>query len=119
MRASVKKERTILSNLVAAAALLSLLLFSMGLLVVLRYRSEVARDLRLLTSQTEIATVIEELGPPAEVFREGQRIEGRGWRTPSRPMSHEVMVFIRRTGMKYYVFVDTNGVIEYVFSSGS
>jgi hypothetical protein len=86
---------------------------------VMVYSASIGRELLFLTSQTRIDAVFERFGSPAEVFLKGQKVQGRGWPAPSRTVEHKMLVFVRGNGMKYFVYVDEDGEIAYIYSSRS
>ena len=53
--------------------------------------------------------------PPAEEYWQGDVVDGRGWKVPEFPVSNKAVIFIRRTGLKIYIYIDKKDKIEHVF----
>ena len=85
----------------------------------LYYNKQMADDLRLLTGGATVELLDERFGAASEVLSAGEVLDGKGWNTPSRLIDHKVLVFVRRTGMKYFVYLNDRNEIIYVYSSGS
>ena len=56
---------------------------------------------------------------PEEVYFRLDQMPYLGWKLPTRQITNKIMVYTRRTGMKYYIYIDGDGNVEYVFSSSS
>ena len=41
-----------------------------------------------------------------------------GWKLPTRPIKNKILVYTR-TGTRYYIYIDGNGNVEYVYRSSS
>ncbi len=41
-----------------------------------------------------------------------------GWKLPTRPIKNKILVYTR-TGTRYYIYIDRNGKVEYVYRSSS
>jgi hypothetical protein len=53
--------------------------------------------------------------PPAEEYKQGDVIEGHGWKVPDYPVSNKLVIFIRKTGLKIYIYIDRNDKIEHIY----
>ena len=55
---------------------------------------------------------------PEEVYFNLEQMTYRGWKLPTRPITNKVLVYTR-SATKYYVYIDGDGNVEYVYSSSS
>ena len=55
---------------------------------------------------------------PEEVYFHLNQMTHRGWKLPTRPITNKVLVYTR-SATKYYVYIDGDGNVEYVYSSSS
>jgi hypothetical protein len=89
-------------------------------LVCFRYKSLDYRDLLFLTQCTTENSVIEHFGrPPEIVYHQNDKMPHLGWKLPKRKISNKVLVYTNRSALRFYVYVDNNGEVEYVFTSNS
>ena len=42
-----------------------------------------------------------------------------GWRLPERPITNKIIVYTRKTGMRYYIYIGVDGNVEFVYSASS
>lgn len=88
--------------------------------VCLRYKWPDYRDLLFLTQCTTEASVLGHFGrPPEIVYRQNDMMPQLGWKLPKRKISNKVMVYTNRSALRFYIYIDNNGEVEYVFTSNS
>ena len=110
-----------LSPLVLAVVAAALAVYGLALTgYLVRYIRPDYRDLLFLTQCGSENAVIEHFGRmPEIVYHKGDVMPQLGWRLPSRKISSKVMVYTNRSALRFYVYVDENGQVEYVFTSNS
>ena len=42
-----------------------------------------------------------------------------GWRLPERPITNKIIVYTRKTGMRYYIYIGVDGNVEFVYNASS
>ena len=42
-----------------------------------------------------------------------------GWKLPKRPITNKVIVYTRKTGMRYYIYIGVDGRVEFVYGVSS
>ena len=78
------------------------------------------RALLCLTRCEHETEVLEFFGrDPEIVYFKGDKMPPRGWKLPSRPISHKVLVYTNRSALRFYVYVDGHGQVEYVYTANS
>ena len=78
------------------------------------------RDLLFLTRCTTEKSVLGHFGrPPEIVYRQNDKMPQLGWKLPKRKISNKVLVYTNHSALRFYIYVDDNGEIEYVFTSNS
>ena len=55
--------------------------------------------------------------PPEMVYYHLDEMAPLGWRLPSRPVTNKIIVYTRRLDRRYYIYIDGNGNVEYVFTA--
>ena len=55
---------------------------------------------------------------PEIVYRSLDQMTYHGWKVPARPITNKVLVYTR-TATRYYIYIDGNGNVEYVYRSSS
>ena len=53
------------------------------------------------------------------VYEKGTVMPQMGWKLPSREISNKILVYTNRSALRFYVYIDGNGKVEYVFTSNS
>lgn len=78
------------------------------------------RALLCLTRCDRETEVLEFFGrDPEIVYFKGDKMPPLGWKLPSRPISHKVLVYTNRSALRFYVYVDVHGQVEYVYTANS
>lgn len=78
------------------------------------------RALLCLTRCDRETDVLEFFGrDPEIVYFKGDKMPPLGWKLPSRPISHKVLVYTNRSALRFYVYVDGHGRVEYVYTANS
>ena len=78
------------------------------------------RALLCLTRCDRETEVLEFFGrDPEIVYFKGDKMPPLGWKLPSRPISHKVLVYTNRSALRFYVYVDGHGRVEYVYTANS
>ena len=78
------------------------------------------RALLCLTRCDRETEVLEFFGrDPEIVYFKGDKMPPLGWKLPSRPISHKVLVYTNRSALRFYVYVDGHGQVEYVYTANS
>lgn len=54
-----------------------------------------------------------------EIVHVNEPLLGKGWKIPARKISNYVLIYVRGSGLKYYIYIDQNNEVEYVFTSSS
>ncbi len=86
----------------------------------LGYRRRDYRDLMFLTQCSNEREVLEHFGrEPEIVYYKGDRMPNLGWRLPTRQIANRVLVYTNRSALRFYVYIDKNGQVEYVYTSNS
>ena len=55
---------------------------------------------------------------PEMVYRNMEQMTYYGWPLPTRPITNKMLVYTR-TGTRYYIYIDKDGHVEYVYVSSS
>ena len=115
------KSNIINSGLVSAAVTIFLGIYGICMTVmVLGYRGQDYRDLMFLTQCEDEKSVREHFHrEPEMVYENGTVMPQMGWKLPSREISNKVLVYTNRSALRFYVYIDGNGKVEYVFTSNS
>lgn len=78
------------------------------------------RALLCLTGCEHETEVLEFFGrDPEIVYFKGDKMPPLGWKLPSRPISHKVLVYTNPSALRFYVYVDGHGQVEYVYTANS
>lgn len=101
--------------------LCSVLIYAILLTVLcVRYKWPDCRDLLFLTQCTTEDSVFEHFGrEPENVYYRNDEMPQLGWKLPKRTISHKVLVYTNRSALRFYVYIDECGEVEYVFTSNS
>ena len=76
------------------------------------------KDLRFLNQCEKEVEVISYFGRvPERVFNKGEAIQDLDGRKPLRKITCKVLVFTSRTSLRYYIYIDDQGHVEYVFAT--
>ena len=109
------------SEFVSAAVTLFLGVYGLCMTVIVRsYCGPDYRDLIFLTQCNDEQSVVEHFRrEPEAVYRKGTTMPQMGWKLPSRKISNKVLVYTNRSALRFYVYIDEEGKVEYVFTSNS
>ena len=78
------------------------------------------RDLLFLTQCTKEESVLEHFGrAPEIVYHKNDIMPQLGWKLPKRKISNKVLIFTNRSALRFYVYIDEEGEVEYLFTSNS
>lgn len=78
------------------------------------------RALLCLTRCDRETEVLEFFGrDPEIVYFKGDKMPPLGWKLPYRPISHKVLVYTNPSALRFYVYVDGHGQVEYVYTANS
>ena len=78
------------------------------------------RDLLFLTQCIAEESVLAHFGrPPEIVYHKNDQMPQLGWKLPKRKISNKVLVYTNRSALRFYIYVDDSGEVEYVFTSNS
>ena len=78
------------------------------------------RDLLFLTRCETEESVVEHFGRnPEIVYHKGEEMQQLGWKLPKRAITNKVLIYTNRSALRFYVFIDDAGRVEYVFTSNS
>lgn len=89
-------------------------------IIVLPYRGADYRALLFLTRCEKESAVVEYFGrAPEIVYHKGDVMTRLGWKLPSRTISNKVLVYTNKSALRFYVYIDAEGKVEYVYSSNS
>ena len=84
------------------------------------YKRPDLRDLLFLTQCDSEASVIEYFGRrPEIIYYKHDTMPRLGWKLPSRSISNRVLVYTNKSALRFYIYIDENGRVEYVFTSHS
>ena len=83
------------------------------------YLNYVRPDYRALLCLTRCEHETEVGRDPEIVYFKGDKMPPLGWKLPSRPISHKVLVYTNRSALRFYVYVDGHGQVEYVYTANS
>lgn len=108
-------------NVHAYAAIAVLAFYCMAsTMLYLNYVRPDYRALLCLTRCDRETEVLEFFGrDPEIVYFKGDKMPPLGWKLPSRPISHKVLVYTNRSALRFYVYVDGHGRVEYVYTANS
>ena len=56
---------------------------------------------------------------PEAVYSHLDEMTYKGWRLPDRPITNKIIVYTRKTGMRYYIYIGVEGNVEFVYGSSS
>lgn len=56
---------------------------------------------------------------PEIVYHRGEAMPMLGWKLPNRRISNKVLIYTNKSSLRFYIFIDENGMVEYVFTSYS
>lgn len=111
------KRGNVLLSFIAAS--LSVYCFSLSF-VYFGYKRPDFRDLLFLTQCDSEASVIEHFGrKPEIVYYKNDTMPRLGWKLPSRIISNRVLVYTNKSALRFYIYIDENERVEYVFTSNS
>ena len=78
------------------------------------------RDLLFLTRCETEESVVEHFGrKPEIVYHKGEEMRQLGWKLPKRTITNKVLIYTNRSALRFYIFIDDAGRVEYVFTSSS
>ena len=78
------------------------------------------RDLLFLTRCETEESVVEHFGrKPEIVYHKGEEMRQLGWKLPKRAITNKVLIYTNRSALRFYIFIDDAGRVEYVFTSSS
>ena len=78
------------------------------------------RDLLFLTRCETEESVVEHFGrKPEIVYHKGEEMWQLGWKLPKRAITNRVLIYTNRSALRFYIFIDDAGRVEYVFTSSS
>ena len=78
------------------------------------------RDLLFLTRCETEESVVEHFGrKPEIVYYKGEEMRQLGWKLPKRAITNKVLIYTNRSALRFYIFIDDAGRVEYVFTSSS
>lgn len=108
-------------NLMSSMIVGFMLMYSVGLTVFyFQYRRPDYRDLVFLTQCKTEQSVRNHFGrEPEIIYTKGDRMQQLGWKLPDRDIVDKVLIYTNRSSLRFYVYIDANGRVEYVFSSFS
>ena len=85
-----------------------------------RYARPDRLDLLFLTRCETEESVVEHFGrKPEIVYHKGEAMRQLGWKLPKRAITNKVLIYTNRSALRFYVFIDDAGRVEYVFTSNS
>lgn len=115
------KSGMIKSQSVAVVVILAIAIYSLCMTgIVLHYRGPDYRDLIFLTQCEDEKSVLEHFRrEPEIIYSKGCTMPHLGWKLPSRKISNKVLIYTNRSALRFYVYIDENGKVEYVFTSNS
>lgn len=88
--------------------------------IFVRYKWSDYRDLLFLTQCIAEESVLAHFGrPPEIVYHKNSQMPQLGWKLPKRKISNKVLVYTNRSALRFYIYVDDSGEVEYVFTSNS
>jgi hypothetical protein len=88
--------------------------------IFVRYKWPDYRDLLFLTQCIAEESVLAHFGrPPEIVYHKDDQMPQLGWKLPKRKISNKVLVYTNRSALRFYIYVDDSGEVEYVFTSNS
>ena len=103
--------------------LVELLLAAYGVLFTLFYWTYVRPDYKHLLYLTQCETEADVRGhfgrDPEIVYEHGETMPELGWKLPARNVSCKVLVYTNHSALRFYVYVDAEGRVEYVYTSNS
>ena len=122
MKTMPQEKRCAESPHVLAYVVIAVLAFYciISTMVYLNYVRPDYRALLCLTRCDRETEVLEFFGrDPEIVYFKGDKMPPLGWKLPSRPISHKVLVYTNRSALRFYVYVDGHGQVEYVYTANS
>ena len=85
-----------------------------------RYARPDRLDLLFLTRCETEASVIKHFGrEPEIVYHQGEAMRQLGWKLPKRAITNKVLIYTNRSALRFYIFIDDAGQVEYVYTSSS
>ena len=117
---SVDKLRNTIVIFVKLFAYLLTIIFVSSLCFIVPKIISDRNDLLFVTQANSRREVIEYFGrEPIMIYKKGDVMPRMGWKVPSRPISNEVLIYDKISSLRFYIYIDNDGKVEYVFTSTS